>query len=55
MTVKMRKGDKFADIANVPECIKNAQKEGWSIVEEAPKIEKVEDAPVTTEKKKGRK
>ena len=33
-TIRMRKGDLFADINKDPECVKNAQKEGWSLVEE---------------------
>ena len=32
-TVRMQKGDLFADINADPECIKNAQKEGWSLVD----------------------
>ena len=35
-TIKMRKGDLFADIADNPDSIKMAQGEGFSIVDETP-------------------
>lgn len=48
-TVRMRKGDKYADIFDSPETIKQAQLDGYSIAEkakEAPKAEPVKtDAP----------
>jgi len=44
-TIKMRKGDLFADICNSSECIENAKKEGFFIVEEPKPV-------VVTEEKK---
>lgn len=32
-TVRMRKGDKFADIFDSPDTIRQARLEGWSLVE----------------------
>lgn len=57
-TIKMQKGDTFADIFDSEETIKNAQLDGWSIVEEKKEIKK-EEVTETTEEvtayKKGRK
>lgn len=36
-TVRMKKGDKFADIYDSPETIKQAQFEGYSLVEDTSK------------------
>lgn len=36
-TVRMKKGDKFADIYDSPDTIKQAQFEGYSIVEDSKK------------------
>ena len=54
-TVRMRKGDVYADIYDSPETIKQAQKDGYSLVEktfEKPKEEpKVEESKADSEKK----
>ena len=55
-TVRMRKGTVCADIFDSPETIKQAQKDGYSLVEktfEEPKKEhpKVEEVKVDSEKK----
>lgn len=42
--VKMKRGDKFADINDSEECIKQAQREGWSIAEEPKEEEKGEES-----------
>ena len=43
-TVKMKKGDKYADVYDSPETIRQAQLEGYSLVAKAaPKQEQKED------------
>ena len=46
-TVRMKKGDKFADIYDSPETIKQAQFEGYSIVEDSKK--KSDEVPAESE------
>lgn len=46
-TVRMKKGDKFADIYDSPETIKQAQFEGYSIVEDSKK--KADEVPAESE------
>lgn len=41
-TVRMRKGSKYADIFDSPETIKQAQLDGYSIVEKAKEASKAE-------------
>lgn len=58
-TVRMKKGTLYADIFDSPETIKQAQREGYSIVEktfEQPKKEtaKVEEPRVETSEKKSK-
>lgn len=36
MTIRMKKGDKYADVYDSPETIKQAQLDGYSIVDEKP-------------------
>lgn len=43
-TVRMRKGDKFADIFDSEETIANAKKEGWELAEGAGSKGKGSDA-----------
>lgn len=43
-TVRMKKGDKYADIFDSPETIKQAQKDGYSLVEK-PKSENKAEPP----------
>lgn len=45
-TIRMKKGDKFADIFDSPETIKQAQLDGYSVVEKKaePKAEVKEDS-----------
>lgn len=55
-TVRMRKGTVYADIFDSPETIKQAQKDGYSLVEktfEEPKKKqpKVEEVKADSEKK----
>lgn len=45
MTIRMKKGDKYADIFDSPETIKQAQLDGYSIVDEKP----VKTEPVKVE------
>lgn len=42
-TVRMKKGIVYADVFDSPETIRNAQLEGYSLVEEKPKKEVKED------------
>lgn len=51
-TVRMQKGDLFADINADPECIKNAQKEGWSLVD-TPESETITDGNAGIEDESG--
>lgn len=53
-TVRMKKGDKFADIYDSPETIKQAQLDGYSIVEKKaePKGEEVKAEAKTEEPEK---
>ena len=56
-TVRMKKGTLYADIFDSPETIKQAQREGYSIVEktfEKPKEEEAEPKAETSEKKNKR-
>ena len=58
-TVRMKKGDKYADVFDSPETIRQAQLDGYSLVEKkAEKTEKAievsEEAPKTTEEIKNR-
>lgn len=39
-TVKMKKGDKYADIFDSPETIRQAQLDGYSLVEEKKAVAK---------------
>ena len=39
-TIKMRKGDKYADIYDSPETIRQAQLDGYSVVEKPKTAEK---------------
>ena len=36
MTIRMKKGDKYADVFDSPETIKQAQLDGYAIVDEKP-------------------
>lgn len=42
-TVRMKKGDMYADICNNPECIENAKLAGYSLCEEKSPEQKVEE------------
>lgn len=58
-TVRMKKGDKYADVFDSPETIRQAQLDGYSLVEKkAEKTEKTievsEEAPKATEETKSR-
>ena len=58
-TVRMKKCDKYADVFDSPETIRQAQLDGYSLVEKkAEKTEKAievsEEAPKTTEEIKNR-
>lgn len=44
-TVKMKKGSKYADVFDSPETIKQAQLEGYSLVEKKAEKETNTDAP----------
>ena len=50
-TVRMRKGDMYADIFDSPETIKQAQRDGYSIVEKTFEDKKEEPKKENTEKK----
>ena len=39
-TIKMRKGDKYADVYDSPETIRQAQLDGYSVVEKQKTAEK---------------
>lgn len=55
-TIRMRKGNLYADIFDSPETIKQAQRDGYSIVEktfEEPKKDEAKaDEPVKTDEAK---
>ena len=46
-TVRMKKGDKFADVFDSPETIKQAQFDGYSLVEEKKTVTKPADEEET--------
>ena len=47
-TVKMLKGNKYADIFDSPETIAQAEKEGYVLVKAEPKTESVKEEKVET-------
>lgn len=49
-TVRMKKGDKYADVFDSPETIKQAQLDGYSLCE-TKKAETVKEEPKTEEEK----
>lgn len=49
-TVKMMRGKLTADIADKPECIRQAQSEGWSVVAEEKSAENTVDSGETEKK-----
>lgn len=49
-TIKMVRGNMYADIANTPETIQTAIADGWVEVKEEPKKDKVENADKPAEK-----
>ena len=52
-TVRMKKGEKYADIFDSPETIKQAQLEGYSVCEQKKAEKQVEnEAPEQDEEKK---
>ena len=58
-TVRMKKGDKYADVFDSPETIRQAQLDGYSLVEKKAEktenaIEVSEEAPKATEETKNR-
>lgn len=54
-TVRMKKGDKYADVFDSPESIKQAQLDGYSIVDEPKKAEKPVENKEPVAPKKGKK
>lgn len=53
-TVRMRKGTLYADIFDSPETIKQAQRDGYSIVEKTFEEPKKEEPKADTSEKKTR-
>ena len=57
-TVRMKKGDKFADIFDSPETIRQAQLDGYSVVEESKsgkaELEKEDKAQLDGEKEESK-
>lgn len=59
-TIRMKKGDIFADIHNSEECIAQAISEGYQVVKESEKpveknVEKVDEKPATRKTGKNKK